>query len=292
MTTIGTVFLPGLPPEQLRRVAEAAEAAGLEELWLWEDCFREAGVSAAAAALAWTSRLRVGVGLLPVPLRNVALTAMEAATLERLFPGRLRLGIGHGVLDWMGQVGARVESPMTLLQEHAEALRDLLAGERVTRQGRYVRLDGVALDWPPSAPPELLVGGIGKRTLALAGRVSEGALLVFGLTPAAVAAATGHVATGRAESGRPGAPRVVASLLTATGPGAAERIRGELARWEIAPSDDVAVAGDAEQVAARVRRLADAGATTVVLQPTVDDPDPREFARFAAQEVQPLVGAG
>ena len=47
----------------------------------------------------------MGIGLLPVPLRNVALTAMELATLERLFPGRLAPGIGHGVLDWMGQVG-------------------------------------------------------------------------------------------------------------------------------------------------------------------------------------------
>src|SRR6266545_3025465 len=48
-------------------VARLADESGLEELWLWEDCFRESGVAAAAAALAWTERLRVGVGLLPVP---------------------------------------------------------------------------------------------------------------------------------------------------------------------------------------------------------------------------------
>jgi len=52
-----------------------------------------------------------------VPLRNVALTAMEIATLARLFPGRLTAGIGHGVQDWMGQAGAKVESPMTLARE-------------------------------------------------------------------------------------------------------------------------------------------------------------------------------
>ena len=40
-----------------------------------------------------------------MPLRNVALTAMELATVERMFPGRFVPGIGHGVLDWMGQVG-------------------------------------------------------------------------------------------------------------------------------------------------------------------------------------------
>jgi alkanesulfonate monooxygenase SsuD/methylene tetrahydromethanopterin reductase-like flavin-dependent oxidoreductase (luciferase family) len=41
MTVLGTVFLPQLPPERLQRVARAADEAGLEELWLWEDCFLE-----------------------------------------------------------------------------------------------------------------------------------------------------------------------------------------------------------------------------------------------------------
>lgn len=148
MTTLGAVFRPQLPPEDLRSVARLAEGVGLEELWLWEDCFREGGISAAAAALAWTERVRIGIGLLPVPLRNVAVTAMEAATLHRMFPDRAVLALGHGVQDWMGQVGARAESPLTLLREHLVALRALLRGERVTTDGRYVKLDGVALDWP------------------------------------------------------------------------------------------------------------------------------------------------
>ena len=112
MTVLGAIALPQLPPERLRGLVEDADAAGLEELWLWEDCFLTGGVAAASAALAWSRRLRVGVGLLPVPLRNVALTAMELATLHRLFPGRAIIGVGHGVQDLMGQVGARVPSPL------------------------------------------------------------------------------------------------------------------------------------------------------------------------------------
>jgi alkanesulfonate monooxygenase SsuD/methylene tetrahydromethanopterin reductase-like flavin-dependent oxidoreductase (luciferase family) len=50
----------------------------------------------------------------------------------------------------MEQIGARVESPVTLLREHLAALRALLAGERVSVRGRYMRLDGVGLDWPPT----------------------------------------------------------------------------------------------------------------------------------------------
>jgi alkanesulfonate monooxygenase SsuD/methylene tetrahydromethanopterin reductase-like flavin-dependent oxidoreductase (luciferase family) len=61
--------------------------------------------------------------------------------LNRLFPGRVTVGVGHGVQSWMRQVGAAAESPMTLLREHLTALRALLRGERMTVDGRYVRLD-------------------------------------------------------------------------------------------------------------------------------------------------------
>src|SRR3989442_7856327 len=103
MTVLGIVFRPQYAPERLRAVAEAADSFGLDELWLWEDCFDEGGISSAAAALAWTQRLHVGIGVLPVPLRNPALAAMEVATLCRMFPGRIEVGLGHGVQDWMAQ---------------------------------------------------------------------------------------------------------------------------------------------------------------------------------------------
>src|SRR5580658_1118453 len=146
MSALAAIF-PPRAPEQIGPVARAAEQAGLAQLWIWEDCFKEGGIATAAAMLAATSRITVAIGLLPVPLRNVALTAMEVSALARLFPGRLAVGVGHGVQDWMGQVGARAESPMTLLREYATALSALLRGERVTARGRYVRLDDVALDF-------------------------------------------------------------------------------------------------------------------------------------------------
>ncbi len=175
--TTGVVFRPQLPPEQLRAAVEAAEAAGVDELWLWEDCFLEGGLTTAAAALAWSERIMVGIGLLPVPFRNPALAAMELATLARMFPGRLTVALGHGVQDWMRQVGAAVDSPMTLLREHTTAVRALLAGETVDVRGRYVSLDKVTLDWPPSSPPTLLIGARGPKSVALAGEVSDGVLL-------------------------------------------------------------------------------------------------------------------
>ena len=281
--TLGVVFRPQFPPEQLRAVAETAEAVGLDQLWLWEDCFGEAGVSVAAAALAWTSRLRVAIGLLPVPLRNVALTAMETATLARLFPGRIEVGVGHGVQEWMGQVGARAESPMTLLREYVTALRALLSGERVTVAGRYVKLDGVALDWPPQTPPRLYAGAIGPRSMALSAELADGTILPGGMSPDGVRAARAQVA--------PAGPdhTLVAYLMTATGAGAAERLEAEQRAWALDPANETGVAGDASEIAASVRRWADAGADTVVLQPTPEEPDLVAFMHFAGQAVRPLL---
>jgi alkanesulfonate monooxygenase SsuD/methylene tetrahydromethanopterin reductase-like flavin-dependent oxidoreductase (luciferase family) len=262
--TLGVIFPPDLPPERLRPVAESADRAGLEQLWLWEDCFKESGIAPAASALAWTGRLTVGIGLLPVPLRNVALTAMELATLERLFPGRIVAGIGHGVLAWMGQVGARADSPMTLLREYTDALHRLLHGATVTTSGHYVHLDGVTLDWPPDPPPPLLVGAVRPRTAALAGELSDGVIFSGETSLADLREVLPHMHSARAAAGRSAAVDVVVF---------------------------VPVEGDtpAAQIAARVAEYAAAGATHLVLLCVGDGPPLEEFAAFVARDVRPLV---
>ncbi|HJQ02620.1 MAG TPA: LLM class flavin-dependent oxidoreductase [Jatrophihabitans sp.] len=268
MVKLGIIFPPDLPPEQLHQVALAADEAGVQELWLWEDCFAESGIATAAAVLAWTRRLRVGIGLLPVPLRNVALTAMELATLARLFPGRLVPGVGHGVLDWMGQVGARVGSPVTLLSEYTTALRQLLAGKTVTTTGRYVSLDAVGLAWPPQSVPPVLVGAVGPRTLALAGAVGDGVILTGDTTLDQLPELIRQVRAGRTGATVDIDPEVVVFLTVAGRPPATE-------------------------LAARVEQFAAAGASTVALLSVGNDaPELAEFAGFVGREVQPLLTGG
>jgi alkanesulfonate monooxygenase SsuD/methylene tetrahydromethanopterin reductase-like flavin-dependent oxidoreductase (luciferase family) len=237
--TTGVVFTPQCPPEQLRAAVEAAEAAGIDELWLWEDCFLEGGLTTAAAALAWSERITVGIGLLPVPFRNPALAAMELATLARLFPGRLTVALGHGVQDWMRQVGAAVDSPMTLLREHTIAVRDLLAGETVDVHGRYVQLDRVTLDWPPDQPPTLLIGARGPKTVALAGEVSDGVL-----------------------------------LDTVTEPDLVRRARELVGDKHVAVYTPIQPSLAANEVRDWMAELVDAGADSVILHGTHDHPDP------------------
>jgi len=285
MTTIGAVYPPSYPPERLPAAARAAEAAGLDELWLWEDCFRQGGLVSMTAALAVTERLRVGIGVLPVPMRNVAIAAMEIAAVERMYPGRPIIGIGHGVQDWMGQIGARASSPLTLLREYTVALRALLAGERVDTSGRYVHLDAVTLDWPPASPPALHASATGPKTLDLVGAVADGVVLTGGTSPDEVRTAVARTTAARADAGRTGPFAVTVYLPVATGPNAAARLA---AQSEIFGHDLYGVAGDAADIAGAVAELAEAGATSVVLQPPWDDDDPEAFVSLVATQVAPL----
>jgi alkanesulfonate monooxygenase SsuD/methylene tetrahydromethanopterin reductase-like flavin-dependent oxidoreductase (luciferase family) len=223
----------------------------------------------------------VAIGVLPTPMRNTAITAMEVSALARVHPDRLRVGFGHGVQSWMRQIGAKAESPLTLLQEQFGAVERLLRGESVTVSGRYVNLTDVELAWPPEKVPQLLVGATGPKTLALSGELAQGTVLSGGTTPDGVRRAIAHIGTQDHE--------VVVYVICAFGSGGRERALAEaLGSGCESPEEAIAV-GTAADVAAAAQRWTDAGATTVVLQPTVYEPDVREFIRLVAQEVQPLL---
>jgi alkanesulfonate monooxygenase SsuD/methylene tetrahydromethanopterin reductase-like flavin-dependent oxidoreductase (luciferase family) len=199
---LAVVLRPTLPPERIAEQARAAEAAGASELWLWEDCFLTGGIASTAAALAATERIVVGIGILPAPVRNAAFAAMELATLARLHPGRLHAGLGHGLAEWMHQVGAKPASQLTLLEEVTVAVRALLRGETVDTEGRYVRLRGVALDHPPIVVPPVSLGVRGPKSLRVSGRCADGTVLDASASPDDVATARVVIDEGRSEAGR------------------------------------------------------------------------------------------
>jgi len=182
----GMCFDRTFPASLVTEMARRLDEGGADQLWLIEDCFYTAGVSLAAAALSVTERLQVGLGILPAVARNPAVTAMEIATLCGLAPGRVLPGIGHGVQSWMEQMGALTPSPLTTLEEVIVAVTRLLAGESVTVDGRVVHLEDVRLDRPPAAPPPVLAGVRGPKSLAMAGRVAGGVVLAEPASPAYV----------------------------------------------------------------------------------------------------------
>lgn len=284
MARIGAIFNPyTFSIDEYRDAVELAESSGVPELWIWEDCFRHSAFAPAAAALAWTERLRIGIGITPMPLRNVTATAMEIASLERLFPGRLLPGVGHGVLPWMGQAGVRAASPLTLMREYVPALRGLLAGDEVSESGRYVSLDAVRLEWPPSDAPRVYAAAEGPKTLQLSGEVADGTVLNSGYTPAEVAGFVSTIRDARAGAGREGEHDIVAYVVAAFGADAEAQ-----ARTDVGDKPDPlerAVWGDPAQVAAQARLYFDAGVDDVVLLPSARV-DLTQFFEGAAEVAQ------
>jgi alkanesulfonate monooxygenase SsuD/methylene tetrahydromethanopterin reductase-like flavin-dependent oxidoreductase (luciferase family) len=279
--TVGAIFRPQLPPERLGSAIRAAEGCGLGEVWLWEDCFLESGIATAAAALAMSDDLVVGIGLLPTPLRNVALAAMEIATLERLFPGRIRVALGHGVQPWMEQAGARAASPMTLMREYITALRALLSGETVASSGQYVQLSDVQLGWAPTAPPPLLIGATGPRTLRLAGELADGVVLDSVTSPERAVPALAEVDAG-STSGRRGAGFQTVVYLRAFRGDAAEQLAIEAAPSDAGGVVGHGVVGDVAVVVQEIHRFAAAGVDAVILQPSAVEDDVEGYFAFAA----------
>jgi len=194
--TVGMCFAREFPGAAVTEFARRLDAGGVDELWLIEDCFFTTAPPLAAAALATTDRLTVGLGILPAVARTAAVTAMEIATLASIAPGRVVGGIGHGVQSWMAQMGAATPSPLTTLDEVITSVRRLLRGERVTVHGRAVILEDVRLTHVPDPTPPVLAGVTGPKSLALAGRVADGVVLA-GPTPLPyVTAAHDHAAAG------------------------------------------------------------------------------------------------
>ena len=306
---IGVIFHPKFPPETLVDYARRAEAAGFEELWLWDDCFLPGAFTSAAIALSVTQQIKIGIGLVPVPAYHPLFAAMEITTLARAFPGRILPGFGHGVERWMDQIGAAQKSPLKALDETVTTVRQLLNGESVTTHGAWVNLDQVQMQLTPGTAPPLYVGAVREKTLRLAGRVGDGTILTSMSSPAYIRWALSHIQAGMVETGRIH-HRVVVFLDGKVNPDqrvARAAVRRSLAArlpWKDAQMDALGIAsevanfvrshntideaaqkmpdewvdafsaaGTPEQVADAVQRWVGAGADSIVLQPLNGDPD-------------------
>jgi 5,10-methylenetetrahydromethanopterin reductase len=298
--SVGVVLGSHMPPERIVRTARRAEELGLGELWFSEDCFFAGAFAGIAAALAATEHVPVGLGVAAAVTRHPALLAMECATLSRLHPGRFRPGIGLGVPFWLQQMGLMPRSPLGAVSECVASLRRLLAGEELTAEGLFA-FDAVRLTHLPGEELPIYLGMVGPKGLELSGEVADGSVLSVLAGVDYVRWARGRIAAGAARAGRAGEPhRVVTYVLYSVDPdGAAAReaIREATAFYltampdnalsevygiqpqlqeliaagsladEMPPAwlDDLAVAGDPDEVAAKIRALLEAGSDSVGL---------------------------
>lgn len=183
-----------------------AEALGYDSVWvadsqmLFSDCY-----AVLALAARQTSRLRIGPGTAICGTRIPPVQVAAVATLNRVAPGRVFLGIGTGntAMRSMGQRPMRIAD----FAEYLRVLAALLRGEvadysfnGVTRPISMLMHGFKYMDLEPKIP--LYVSGFGPRAMGLAGEYGDG--LVFAIPPRGVpvAEALGHVRQGASRAGR------------------------------------------------------------------------------------------
>lgn len=282
-------------------------------------------MAGATAALSATRRLPVGLGIVSAVTRHPALLAMEVAAMSRVHPGRVLAGVGLGVPAWLDQMGLRPRSPLSAIRECVTTLRRLLDGERVTQAGAVFRFDGVELTHAPRERVPIYTGVVNAKGLRLSGEIADGTVLSVLAGVDYVRFARERIAQGAAVAGRdPAAHRLVtyalfsvdsdseaakealrdvvafylhampdnalsevygigSELRSLVARGGADLVAREMPRRWI---DDLAVAGDRDGCAARLRAFLEAGSDSVALWLfPLERAD--EIARLVAREVLP-----
>ncbi len=206
-----------VPPDlaMCRRVAARVEELGYDSVWLADTgAGPDAFVLGAAVATA-TQRLRIGTAVIPAYTRTPSVMAAGAGSLAQLAPGRVVLGIGASsptIVDAWG--GIPFERPLRRIRETVGVLRAMLAGERVTFEGRTIRTRGFRLISLPPAPVPLYLAALMPPMLELAGEIADGVILNF-MPVEAVPRMMDHVRRGAERAGRdPGTLEVVSRFQT------------------------------------------------------------------------------
>jgi F420-dependent oxidoreductase-like protein len=197
------------PPHETLRLATEAERLGFSSVWA-----AEAYGSDAVTVLSWiagqTGRIGLGAGVLQIPARTPAMTAMTAATLDMLSGGRLLLGLGvSGPQVSEGWHGVRFAQPLARTREYVDIVTLALSRHRVRYDGAHFQLPlpdgpGKALHLmlhPVREHIPIYLAAIGPRNLELAGEIADGWLAVLLATDHA-AEQLAHLAAGRAKAAK------------------------------------------------------------------------------------------
>ena len=271
--SIGVMLRPGADgtAANTREQARHAEQLGLDGVFIGDHLtparpYPESLVTLAAAAGA-TERIRVGVGVMVLALRDPVWAAKQLASLQHISGGRVVLGIGtggavHGTEGWEA-VGVPYSQRGRRTDEALAVLPRLIRGETVQLpSGASITLS------PPADVPPILIGGNSSAALRRAARhgtgwfpsmtpprrVAEGARNL----PDKIQIAVGGGALLGAPVTDPRVDAFVASLFDGYG----------IPRDQAA---DIPITGTPTQAAQRFAAYADAGATWLVLGAIDDD---------------------
>ena len=173
------VSLPvaGLPLHEVPGLVGQARDWGYTGAWATEVAGPDFA-SLLGAVAAGVDGIDLGVAVAPVATRSPWLLAATAASLSHLSQGRFTLGLGTSseviVEQWSG---IPFERPLARLRETVEVVRALLAGQKVTHEGDFVRTQGYRLFAPTPAPVPIVLGALNPRSLRQAGEIGDGVCL-------------------------------------------------------------------------------------------------------------------
>jgi probable F420-dependent oxidoreductase len=252
-------------------MARAAEASGFDSIWVGDHLvYRDDGRPERGPWDAWTllaglatvtRRVALGPLVACTAFHPPGLIARMAATVDELSGGRLVLGLGAGWNEVEFRAfGIPFDHRVARFAEAFEVVARLLAGERVTLDGRFHRTGDAVLMPPPARRVPLMIGATGPRILRIAlprAQVWNTWYDWYGNTPEGFAARNAEVTAAAREAGR--APADIAR--SACVHVALEPLPGRRHAEETAAP----VEGDAEGVAAHLRGLAEAGADEAIL---------------------------
>jgi 5,10-methylenetetrahydromethanopterin reductase len=200
MRDLGVAIDGRTPIAQVAAQARAAEDGGAGTLWIACHLFLRDPITTAAIALSATRRISVGLMAMSPFSVHPVFTAMAAATLEEMFPGRLILCLGAGAPADLEAAGIGSQRPVKTLSEAIAVCRGLFAGGIIEHQGEAFRVLGRGLINGGRAIPVWLAASR-PAMLALAGRAADGVLISAATSIAFARACLDDVA--KAANGRP-----------------------------------------------------------------------------------------
>jgi F420-dependent oxidoreductase-like protein len=238
-----------------------------------------------------TSTIRLGTMVTAATFRHPGVLAIQVAQVDQMSGGRVELGLGAGWYE-AEHLAYGIPFPRerhARLAEQLDIVTGLWAtpsGSRFSHEGRFYTLsDSPALPKPAQSPPPVIVGGMGPvRTPELAARYATEFNTPFASAQAA-GAQFGRVRAALERAGRADDMVFSSAVTICAGKDDAEVARRAAAIGrEVADLKENAVAGTPDEVADRLGRYAEAGATRVYLQ--VLDLDDLEHLALIASEVR------
>jgi probable F420-dependent oxidoreductase len=184
---LGIYTLPGRVNDPQRTLDEVpmAERLGIGSIWPAERYdFKNAEVLCGAAA-AITKKIKIATGLINYPTHHPMELVSFGATMSQLSGNRFAMGFARG-FDALYDIYGTRRANLQGLEEIAEMLRLLWSGETFTGENAVGNFPYLYMNEPPTEPPPLVLGAIGPKTLALAGRCYDGVLLHPFLTDEAI----------------------------------------------------------------------------------------------------------